>query len=192
MGLRSRNIKPGFFRNELLATLPMATRLLFIGLWQEADREGRFEYRPRRLQAEIFPYNPDVDIEAGVHQLARLGFLHIYKVENWDCPIGQIVNFKKHQTPHHTEKQSTLPACSNFTVSSPLTHGEYPSDSLIPDSLIPDSKSVGANAPARTPKKRPFEMPEGFQPNESHKALAAELGLDLGEVFANFRRAFEN
>src|SRR5438309_5864084 len=136
MGLRSRNIKPGFFRNELLATLPMATRLLFGGLWCAADREGRLEYRPKRLHAEIFPYDSDVDVEAGLQALAKLGFLHTYTAAGCDCPITQIINFKRHQTPHHTEKASILPACANFTVSSPLSHGEYPSDSLIPDSLI--------------------------------------------------------
>ena len=29
---RARNIKPGFFTNDLLAELPFETRLLFIGL----------------------------------------------------------------------------------------------------------------------------------------------------------------
>ena len=30
---RARNIKPGFFDNEILGELPALTRLLFIGLW---------------------------------------------------------------------------------------------------------------------------------------------------------------
>ena len=46
---RSRNIKPGFFSNEHLAELDFATRLLFIGMWTEADREGRRELRDGRF-----------------------------------------------------------------------------------------------------------------------------------------------
>ena len=42
---RARNIKPGFFKNELLVGLPYEYRLLFIGLWTIADRDGRFEDR---------------------------------------------------------------------------------------------------------------------------------------------------
>jgi len=44
--MRSRNIKPGFFMNELLPEIELLGRLLFIGLWLLADREGRLEDRP--------------------------------------------------------------------------------------------------------------------------------------------------
>ena len=49
---RARNVKPGFFKNELLAECEPLARILFEGLWCEADREGRLEDRPRRLKAE--------------------------------------------------------------------------------------------------------------------------------------------
>jgi len=47
---RSRNIKPGFFRNADLVELPVETRLLFIGLWGLADREGRMSDRPKQIK----------------------------------------------------------------------------------------------------------------------------------------------
>jgi len=46
---RSRNIKPGFFRNEMLAECSPLARLLFAGLWCLADRFGRLEDRPKRI-----------------------------------------------------------------------------------------------------------------------------------------------
>jgi uncharacterized protein YdaU (DUF1376 family) len=49
------------------------------------------------------------------------------------------------------------------------------------------SKAGGANAPAPTRKKRSFEMPEDFQSNEDHRALACELGVDVEQVFLKFR-----
>ena len=52
---RARNIKPAFFKNETLVELPVETRLLFIGLWTLADREGRLEDRPKRIKMEIYP-----------------------------------------------------------------------------------------------------------------------------------------
>ena len=45
--MRARNIKPGFFKNDALAELDFAGRLLFIGLWGIADRAGRLEDRPK-------------------------------------------------------------------------------------------------------------------------------------------------
>lgn len=55
--MRARNIKPSFFLNEELADLDSSCKLLFIGLWCLADRDGYLQYRPRRICAEIFPYN---------------------------------------------------------------------------------------------------------------------------------------
>ena len=50
---RTRSIKPSFFDNEILGDLPPLTRLLFIGLWGIADREGRLEDRPKRIKKEL-------------------------------------------------------------------------------------------------------------------------------------------
>lgn len=104
---RSRNIKPGFFKNEVLAELCPEFRLLFVGLWTYADREGRFEYRPRRIRAEILPYDDSVSVEDGIAALADSGFLEIYEVSGQI--LGQIKNWAKHQNPHHKEIGSTLP-----------------------------------------------------------------------------------
>jgi hypothetical protein len=53
--MRACNIKPGFFKNEVLGTAVPILSLLFSGLWGLADREGRLEDRPLRIKAEIFP-----------------------------------------------------------------------------------------------------------------------------------------
>jgi hypothetical protein len=104
---RARNIKPGFFRNEDLAECSFGDRVLFIGLWTLADREGRLEDRPKRIKIEIFPCDT-FDVERGLKELVRLRFIRRYVV-NGERYID-IPNFKKHQSPHHTEKPSVIPA----------------------------------------------------------------------------------
>lgn len=74
---RIRTVKPSFFLNEEIAALPMATRLLFIGLWTQADREGKLEDRPKRLKAEIFPYD-SVDVDKTLSCLQSAGFIERY------------------------------------------------------------------------------------------------------------------
>ena len=59
---RIRYLKPCFFKDEDIASLPHQTRLLYQGLWVLADKEGRLEDRPKRIKAEIFPYE-EIDIE---------------------------------------------------------------------------------------------------------------------------------
>lgn len=107
MMARSRNIKPGFFQNEDLAELDFATRLLFIGLWTEADREGRLEDRPKRLKIALFPAD-DVEIDSMLEALCGKGFISRY--ERGGKSIIQVVKWAKHQNPHKREGASVLPA----------------------------------------------------------------------------------
>lgn len=105
--MRSRNIKPGFFENELLAELPAMTRLLYIGLWCYADRDGRFEWKPKRIKAVIFPYD-NVDIEPMLMSLHVMTFLDMYR-HNGEI-YGSIIKFKDHQHPHPHEPKSKFPS----------------------------------------------------------------------------------
>lgn len=108
---RARNIKPGFFKNEDLCELDPIDRLLFIGLWTLADREGRLEDRPKRIKMELFPCD-NLDTDAALGRLAHGGFITRYEVEGF-LVIG-IPNFIKHQSPHGTEKDSELPDENGF------------------------------------------------------------------------------
>jgi len=104
---RARSLKPGFFKNELLAEIDPLGRLLFEGMWCEADREGRLEDRPKRLKAEYLPYD-DCDADELIQALADRGFVIRYEVEG--CRYIQVTNFARHQNPHKAEKPSSIPA----------------------------------------------------------------------------------
>jgi hypothetical protein len=147
---RSRNIKPAFFKNYDLADAGPIAQLLFAGLWCLADREGRLEDKPRLIKAELFPYY-DCDVNGELTVLERLKVVRRY--QGCGVAVVEVLNFKKHQAPHNTEKASVLPAFScdaplqatpavvngYLTVNSPSNNDGKTPDSLIPDSLIPDS-----------------------------------------------------
>lgn len=103
---RTRSIKPSFFSNDILAELPAETRLLFIGLWTIADRDGRLEDRVKRIKAELFPYD-NFDINLMLSQLHNAGFIVRYCVDG--LSYLQIVNFSKHQNPHPKEQSNNYP-----------------------------------------------------------------------------------
>jgi hypothetical protein len=117
---RIRSLKPEFFKDEDLATLPFEARMLFEGLWCYADREGRLEDRPKYLKAEIFPYD-NVDIEKLLKTLANPNipdredkiFIRRYIIDG--KKYIDIPEFLKHQSPHNTEKESLLP-CFNGEI----------------------------------------------------------------------------
>lgn len=103
---RSRNIKPSFFSNEDLVELSFEARLLFIGLWTLADREGRLENRAKKIKMSLFPAD-EINVSEQLLNISKLGFIALYNCDGTD--VIQIINFSKHQNPHGLEKDSELP-----------------------------------------------------------------------------------
>lgn len=131
---RIRTFKIDFFQDRDLCGFPYEYRLLFLGLWPLADREGRLEDNPIIIKAHLFPYD-SVDVELILETLAqpkRKGgppFIHRYAANGKE--YIQIVNFTRHQRPHHTEKQSEIPPHGELTVKPPLDHGDPTVDSRL-------------------------------------------------------------
>ena len=177
---RARNIKPAFFTNDDLVELPFETRLLFIGLWTIADREGRLEDRPKRIKMEVFPADA-VDVETCLIQLASTGMLVRYQVEG--VRYIEIVNFLKHQRPHGQEKESEIPpfqgdlqpryeqVTTKVVLTDTQGNNQY---ALIPDTPLSDTGYLNAdcgrgaaNADTPTPRpKRATQVPDDFAVTE--------------------------
>lgn len=107
---RIRSIKPEFFDDPDLAACSFPARLLFVGLWVHADRSGRIEYDPRRIKARVFPYD-DVNVSVLATELERAAMVRLYVAAGRD--YLWVVNFEKHQNPHHKEPESRIPAYSD-------------------------------------------------------------------------------
>src|SRR4051812_42493540 len=135
---RARMLKPGFFTNDVLAEVPPLGRILFSGLWCLSDREGRMEDRPRKIKAELLPYD-DADVDALLTELVERGF--VIRYEHGGIRYLQVTNFGKHQTPHIKEAASTIPAPDMHgasTVPEPLntltnTHNQNTDTELEPE-----------------------------------------------------------
>ncbi|SAK63406.1 hypothetical protein AWB80_02861 [Caballeronia pedi] len=111
---RIRTVKPKLFTHEALfdaeheCGLPL--RLAFIGLFTEADREGRFQWRPRTLKAAILPFD-DLDFSRVLDALATRGFLVKYASRSGEV-LGAIPTFRHHQAINNKEQASELDAPS--------------------------------------------------------------------------------
>lgn len=108
---RIRTIKPEFFTSEDIVELPAMARLLYIALWCEADREGRFLWKPRTFKMRYFPAD-DCDIDALGRVLIESGLVKLYGEG-----FAFIPRFSRHQHVNPRESKSELPdpkddACS--------------------------------------------------------------------------------
>lgn len=60
---RIRSIKPEFWDDEHLSSLPMACRLFYIGCWTFADDQGVFNANPSFLKSRIFPFDDELSVK---------------------------------------------------------------------------------------------------------------------------------
>ena len=100
---RIRTIKPDFFTSEDIVSLSPLARLLYIALWCEADREGRFTWRPATFKLRYFP-GDRVNIEALGQELTNRELVIRYG----GC-LAYIPTFLNHQHVNPREAQSSLP-----------------------------------------------------------------------------------
>lgn len=120
---RIRAIKPEFWLDEEIASWPHVTRLAYIGLWNEADDEGRLRANPAYLKNRLFPYEPKLDIETVLRPIVAAEKLVIYTVGAQT--YGFLPKFTDHQVINHPSA-SKLPA---LTDGSRRVPGELPDDS---------------------------------------------------------------
>jgi len=161
---RARNIKPGFFENEDLAECSAHSRLLFIGLWQLADRRGVLEDRPRRIGGAIFRYE-SVDCDALLTELSERGFILRYQVGETRCIF--IPKFGEHQNPHVKEQANNLPLPDQHQTSmvqAPDEHHASHAESLLPltESLLLNPESGVPPLPPKGDEDEPDDEPGSF------------------------------
>ena len=200
---RARNIKPGFFKNEILGVADPLYSLLFEGLWVLADRSGRLEDRPLRIKGEVFPYRDGLNVDAMLNWLESNGFIRRYTAQGKKCIL--VLEFVKHQNPHKNETESELPAPSDectqpeeigtvteiigSTRADSLSSDSLSSDSLSSDSLIPDSLTPSNEGVARTLQGEACMAMKAAGMavvNPSHPKLTAllEAGITVPELVA--------
>jgi hypothetical protein len=103
---RIRTFKPEFLRHEKLQELESVycgnyPMFVFMGLWSVSDKNGVFEWKPKQLKLDIYPFL-EFDMEMTLNILFENGFIKKYEYEN--KIYGYVVNFKKHQNITGTEK----------------------------------------------------------------------------------------
>lgn len=111
--MRIRCIKPEILTNTDLAEMGPYAYILFTALWMLADREGRFEFNPKRIRVmtmAVWGNFSDEDFMEIIWKLVAKEMLVIYNVNGGR--YGQIVNWAKHQRPHVRENPSRIPPVS--------------------------------------------------------------------------------
>jgi hypothetical protein len=94
--MRIRQVKPDYWRDELIASLPDSVSRFYIGLWQEADDAGWLRWNVPEIGHDLYGYQSRARRERWVKErgeaLAAVGRLHFF-----DCGHAYIPNLTRHQ-----------------------------------------------------------------------------------------------
>lgn len=111
---RIRTIKPDFWTDEKIVELSYLARLLFIGLLNFCDDDGRMQFSPKKIKMQIFPAD-HTDLSGEFEELRGMSLINIYIFENIE--YLEVCNFSKHQkidkrTPSKLPPSPNSPDCS--------------------------------------------------------------------------------
>jgi len=154
---RIRYIKPGFWENDELAECSFGARLLWIGIWSHADRNGIAKAKPAKLRGQVFRFDEVTiaEVEVMLGELEAHGFVELYEVAGEAYAF--VPNFTKHQKIHVNE-------CAYH----PLRDGSLPPKHEPSTNQAPDKVGAGTDqAPTQQPKERERERERELEQEDS-------------------------
>lgn len=93
---RIRSVHPGLWTDERFVSVSPLTRLLFIGLWNECDDQGIFEWSPLKLKMRLLPAD-NADAPDLLAEMEQAGVIMRFSVG--DKAFGAVRNFTRFQRP---------------------------------------------------------------------------------------------
>ena len=134
---RIRSLKPEFWLDRKLArTLSRDERMLYLGLWNQADEHARAQGDPRLVKGQVFPFDDDITddvIEAMIEALAAAGVVQQYEVDG--DPYLFLPKLAKHQRLEPNKVASKHPAPPEPRADQPVRTG--------PDESAPRADEMG-------------------------------------------------
>jgi hypothetical protein len=195
---RIRTIKPEFFTSDDICALSPQARLLYIGLWCEADREGRLVWAPRGFRRRYLP-DDDCDIDALCRELTDRNLVTLY-----GDGLAFIPTFTTHQHVNPREAASrlappppSLHAPSRVGDTSPRVTDAKPRVSDAQGGREPKEGKGREGEGRRRAPGTPHPLPPGWMPGEEDRGWARTARPDLTaamieaetERFRNFQAA---
>lgn len=180
---RYRTIKPDFWTSEQVTECSLNARLLFIGLWNFCDDEGRHPYAPKKIKALIFPCDDvTVDqVEVMMIELDKVGLITRYNIENKDYFY---VTGWQHQVINRKQKPR-FPAPNSDTDHKPVTdnsvtiHGQNTEHRTQKKEKYKKEKS---------PRKKSIRLTAESTITENQTLYAREKGFSDEEIATLFEK----
>ena len=161
---RIRSVHPSLFTDEAWVSCSPLARILYIGLWTDADDQGLFEWKPLQIKMRLLPGDAG-DVPAMLAELEGVGLICAYQAEG--KRFGAIANFRKFQRPQKPNAIHPLPEnIAEYVCLSP-TDKEAVQDQSATDPVNPPQMEDGGE-----------EVKETAEANASSVTHASKSGFE--------------
>ena len=103
---RIRSVHPSLFTDEAWVSCGPLARILYIGLWTDADDQGVFEWKPLQIKMRLLP-GDNGDASEFLAELTAVGLIKPFEFDG--KRYGAIANFRKFQRPQKPNAIHPLP-----------------------------------------------------------------------------------
>lgn len=103
---RIRSVHPSLFTDEAWVSCGPLARILYIGLWTDADDQGVFEWKPLQIKMRLLP-GDNGDASEFLGELTAVGLVKPFEFDG--KRYGAIANFRKFQRPQKPNAIHPLP-----------------------------------------------------------------------------------
>lgn len=182
---RIRSVHPGLFTDEAFVSLSMTARVLYIGIWTEADDHGVFEWKPLQFKMRLMPADT-ADVSALMDEMARCNSVKRFTSE--DKSYGLVRNFCKYQRPKK-------PKYTHFMPQELRTYAGLKEDGSLP--VLHQSGTGSQNHPQREDGGGEGDEESGIKKRgESNsradlKLVSEEKPIPINESYEPSDRAIE-
>ena len=169
---KRRMIEPSFWTSESIASLELRQRYLFIGLFSNADDQGRLKGHPALIRNTVYPFDdpPLEQIESDLERLQSIECIKLYQVNK--KTYIQILNWWEYQHPQWAYP-SELPAPEGWNDR--LRYRE--SDKVKKYNWNGELDNLNGNDLLSNPEPPPDNPPQ--EPTDTPDLSPKDLGSDL-------------
>lgn len=173
---RMRTVKPEFFRSATIGKLRRDTRLLFIGMWTEADDHGRGLGEPRHLAGSLFPFDRDLTerkVMACLQELVDARLIALYEVNG---SIYYAVSGWHHQKVNRPgdPRYPAPPSGTLFDAEHSVNPAPEPHPKFTEASLNADRQVSGVRVQVSGSSRQSSEFTEPKPISDDVRALVAQ------------------
>lgn len=173
---RIRSVHPGLWTDEEFVTLTPFARLLFMGIWNECDDQGVFEWKPVTLKMRLLPAD-NIDATALLDELKAIGSVVRYEVNGKS--YGAVRNFCKFQRPKKPNAVHPVTAeirafCGKGSEPKDGEEPEVPNELPTSGEIPPQMEDGGGKREEEEPNGSPSSAPEPTKPKRSKRSVGVD------------------